>query len=98
MDFILDNIITIIVDKKIPKIIPYPSPTYNRRPTLTWHLPKEPGSSHTIQISAVSDFSTTIVNVPVVDTFYALQVDLPFDTNYWRVKSDISNWSKVGSF
>ena len=98
MDFILDNIITIIVDEKIPKIIPYPSPTYNRRPTLTWHLPREPGSSHTIQISTVSDFSTTIVNVPVVDTFYTTQVNLPFGTIYWRVKSDISDWSKIGSF
>ncbi len=98
MDFLLDNILTIIIDEKTPKIIPYNSPTYNQRPTLTWHPPQEPCSSYTIQVAAVSDFSTPVINVPVVDTFYTTQLDLPFGTIYWRVKSNISNWSKVSSF
>lgn len=77
-------------------LIPCQSPTYNRRPTLTWHTAGV--STYTIQIAPSPDMSQLIVSVPVTDTLYTSQVDLPIDTLYWRVKGDNMAWSDIGSF
>ncbi len=98
MNLLIKNVLGTIVDDKVPELIPYPSPTYERRPILTWHVPQVIGTSYTIQISQTSDFASPIVNVPVVDTFYTSQIDLPHGSIFWRVKSDISTWSKSSSF
>ncbi len=97
-EFILKNIFPDLFNKKIPKLISCPSPTYERRPTLTWNKPLEPGTQYTIQVAATPDFSSSVINVAVADTFYACTVDLPYGTIYWRVKTDISTWSLVSSF
>ena len=98
LTFLIENILGTIVDDKVPELIPYPSPTYQRRPTLTWHVPQVPGTSYTIQIAQTSNFVSPIVNVPIADTTYTPQIDLPYGTIYWRVKSDISTWSYSSSF
>lgn len=82
----------------IPILIPYPSPTFERRPSLKWHKPSIEITKYYIQISTLPSFTTTIVYVSVNDTTYTPTIDLLIDTIYWRVKADESDWSDTSSF
>ncbi len=83
---------------KIPELIPVTSPTFERRPTFTWHEPESFVSEYTIQIDTMGDFSSSIVHVPLTDTVYTPVVDLPIGTIYWRVRGESSPWSGAGGF
>jgi len=87
-----------IKDKRIPVLIPYGSPTYEQKPTLNWHRPPVPVVSYTLQVAADSLFITTEVDVPVTDTSYTCQADLPLGMIYWRVKSGSSEYSDISTF
>ncbi len=88
----------IITDARIPELIAFDDPTFERQPTLLWHLPPVPVTEYTIQISVDSLFSSTEIDTPVTDTFYVCQTDLPIEQIYWRVKSDSSEFSDFDSF
>lgn len=82
----------------IPVLIPYPSPTIERKPLLQWHTPAVTVTSYHIQIATDTSFTTPVIFVSVADTQYAPTIDLPIDTIYWRVNADESDWSETGSF
>jgi hypothetical protein len=71
----------------------------NNRPTFDWD--DVPGvTGYRIQISDVSDFTTTLVNAVVTPSTYVRTTDLPANiTLYWRVHSRGTNgpsaWSDV---
>jgi hypothetical protein len=71
----------------------------NNRPTFDWD--DVPGvTGYRIQISDVSDFTTTLVNAVVTPSTYVRTTDLPANTTlYWRVHSRGTNgpsaWSNV---
>ncbi len=92
------NIFEIIFSRKIPRLIAYPGPTFERRPTLTWHVPEIPGTNYTITVAGNHTFNPAILTTVVPDTFYTVQSDLPVGLIYWRVKSDVSVWSRVSAF
>jgi Concanavalin A-like lectin/glucanases superfamily/FlgD Ig-like domain len=75
-----------------------PNPTYNQQPTFRWYV-KKSVSAYRFQISADQSFPTTIVSVPLPDTFYTPSVNLAFGTVFWRVTNDAdtSSWSAVSS-
>jgi Concanavalin A-like lectin/glucanases superfamily len=75
-----------------------PDPTYNRRPVFKWHSsPKV--SVYRLQVDTVSLFRNPIISIPLSDTFYLPQADLPIRTLYWRVSSDADTltWSAMSS-
>jgi Concanavalin A-like lectin/glucanases superfamily/FlgD Ig-like domain len=75
-----------------------PNPTYNQQPTFRWYV-KKSVSAYRFQISANQSFPSTIVSVPLADTFYTPSVNLAFGTIFWRVTNDAdtSSWSTVSS-
>jgi hypothetical protein len=80
-----------IQDSSVPIIIPYsPDPTLNKKPELTWH-PVEGASNYTFQISIKPDFSSLFIVDAIADTFYIPLVNLPEDTIFWRVKSNLDS-------
>ncbi len=83
---------------RIPQLIPVASPTFERRPIFTWHPPKNPVTSYTIQMDDQLSFASPVATVPITDTSFASTFDLPLGKNYWRVRGDDSPWSEAGSF
>jgi hypothetical protein len=82
-------------DTSCPHLIPVPSPTTNRRPTFAWH-PVHNGGAYVLVIDTVYTFATPILALPLSDTFYTPQTDLPIDTIYWHVKADSTWYSETG--
>jgi len=72
-----------------PKLIATPSPTNNLRPTFMWRA-VDSAATYVIEIDDNSDFSSLIVTTPVGDTSFIPLVDLPTDTIYWRVSSNLN--------
>jgi hypothetical protein len=74
-----------------------------KRPTLSWN-PAARVVSYYVQVSTVSDFTSTVVNqTAVVGESYALESDLLANTTYyWRVRADNNGgngaWSATWSF
>jgi fibro-slime domain-containing protein len=87
-----------IRDQRVPVLIPYESPTANRRPVLCWYKPPVPVTGYTLQLSLTIAFAELLVNVQVADTFFACTTDVPINTIYWRVQADSSEFSAPGSF
>lgn len=85
----------VVLDNKIPVLIQYESPTYNRRPTLSWHPSLGTVSSYQIQIATDQSFTNPEVLLTVSDTFYTCLTDLPIGIVYWRVKGDDSEYSSL---
>ncbi len=88
----------IITDARIPVLIANEDPTFERQPTLYWHTPPVAITAYTIQISIDSLFDSTEIDIPVTDTMYTCQVDLPVGMIYWRVKADSSEFSDFNVF
>ncbi|CAB1057475.1 Fibronectin type III domain protein [Olavius sp. associated proteobacterium Delta 1] len=79
-DFTLDT-----TPPAVPALTPYtPDPTKNPRPTLTWPPVAEAQNYH-LQISAVADFQSTLVDTFISETSYAVTADLPQGTIYWHL-------------
>ncbi len=98
MHMLIQNILSGFTPDRTPVLLSQPSPTFNRTPTLQWHVPKIPGSHYIIQIDTLKTFYRPFINENVSDTSFTPQVALPIDSIYWRVKSDISAWSKPNIF
>jgi hypothetical protein len=98
----IDEVRISSIDRFAPlpiSIIPYtPNPTYNQRPVLRWHL-NSAVSLYRIQIDTNQYFSSPIFSIPLADTFFAPEINLPFGNYYWRVcnNADNSTWSTVSS-
>lgn len=88
----------VVIEDYIPVLIPYESPTYERKPTLTWHRPLIPVTKYTIQVSISPKFDPLFLNTFSADTFTTLLADLPIDTIYWRVKINDYSFSPPNSF
>jgi hypothetical protein len=88
--------VCIIQEPGVPIIIPFnPEIMSMRRPVFRWH-PVSGAASYTIVVDTNQRFPDPILVVPVRDTSYQPQVDLPEDTMFWKVKSDlISTFSSV---
>ena len=82
-------------------LYPVPSPSYNRRPVLSWHSLPDAGG-YTVQIDTVKGFASPIYSVPLLDTVFAVPLNLPIDTIYWQVIAGVNDtfmyYSTVGSF
>jgi len=88
----------IIMDDRVPTPVPVESPTINRRPLLTWKAP-ESAASYKLEVSTIPVFTDPLISVPVADTFFQITTDLPLESIYWRVKSDLVElWSDVSYF
>jgi hypothetical protein len=89
----------IIQDPRIPVLIPYePKVTQEKKPVLAWH-PVAGASAYTLQAASNSLFTNPILVVPMPDTHYVSQVEFPYGTIYWRVKSDLlDKWSIPDTF
>ena len=88
----------IIMDDRVPIPVPVESPTINRRPLLTWNAP-ESATSYKLEVSTIPVFTDPLISVPVADTFFQITTDLPLESIYWRVKSDLVEiWSDVSYF
>lgn len=79
-----------VLDTTVPLLIHYsPDPTHNRKPVLLWH--RVTGSTaYTVQISSAPGFASPFISDAVSDTVYAVSVNLPLSTIYWRVKSSLN--------
>lgn len=88
----------LIVDGRIPVLVPFEDSTFELTPILRWNTTPVPVSQFTIQVSNTADFSSSIINTSVLDTFFACQASLPLGMIYWRVKGDDSEFSEVDSF
>jgi hypothetical protein len=84
-----------------------PAVSANRRPSFRWH-PAPQASNYSLelyclknkptnQISPIYQISPTIKAL-VSDTFYIPTADLDPGYGYWRVKSDVSDWSAIGEY
>jgi hypothetical protein len=91
--------VCVIQDARIPFIIPFdPEFIFTRRPVFRWH-PVDSASSYTIVADTNSQFNEPILSVPVNDTLYQPEANLPADTIYWKVKSDlVETYSTVSRF
>jgi hypothetical protein len=91
--------ICVIQDARIPSIIPFdPEYIFTRKPVFRWH-PVDSASSYTIVSDTSQKFAQPFLSVPVNDTAYQPAVDLPVDTIYWKVKSDlVETYSMVSRF
>jgi len=89
----------LVLDKRIPRIIPYPEKyTLVRRPVLSWR-PVSGAGAYTIEINGSSNFSSALFSLPVSDTFFQPGANLPISTIYWHVRSDlVAAWSDTDHF
>lgn len=87
-----------IIDGRIPVLIPYENPTFERKPTLRWYKPPVQVTTYLIQISIDSIFDSLLVNALFSDTFFVCQEEFPLGMIYWRVNGDDSEFSNVNSF
>ncbi|MDG5816986.1 carbohydrate binding domain-containing protein [Chitinispirillales bacterium ANBcel5] len=87
----------LVEDDRIPLLIPYESPTFNRSPVLTWYKPSRAISNYTIELSQSRSFSDDPIVESVSDTFY-LSSNLPVGKIFWRVSADDSEFSDIDSF
>ncbi len=82
-----------------PVLIPYmPNPTYNQRPEFRWF--SKPGiTAYRLQVDTLPLFASPIISLPLSDTFYTPEANLPVRTIYWRVcnDADLSTWSATSS-
>ncbi len=94
---ITTNLVAPVISTPGPQLIAVASPSPSRRPELTWHsvLPR---AAYTVEIDTLGTFASPFLLAPVSDTFLVPAADLPFGTIYWRVKSDSTGWSSIGSF
>lgn len=88
-----------IKDARIPLLYPIePDLINSTQPVLSWRSVTG-AQSYTIEIDNNSDFSSTIIALPVSDTMYTHFEQLPFGNIYWRVKSDqVDTWSDIDHF
>ncbi len=63
-----------------------PDPTRNPRPSLSWSAVSG-GAQYHLQVSTVSTFLTTLVDLMQTGTTYAPVADLPEGLIYWRVSA-----------
>lgn len=86
----------IILDPYAPITIPFvPYYIYNRKPTFKWYK-IDGATNYTIDLSLNMNFTDIISTMPTSDTTYTPLADLPVDTIYWQVKSDLSTtYSRV---
>jgi len=89
----------VVQDSLIPILIPYlPKVTREKTPNLMWH-PVSGNATYTIQVATNSYFLSPIMVVPLADTQFKVQSDLPDGKIFWRVKSNLnSGWSTVDTF
>ena len=81
--------VCVILDARIPSIIPFvPEFFLTKRPIFRWH-PVTGADSYTLVVDTNRQFPQPILSVPVSDTSYQPQGDLPADTVYWKVKCDL---------
>jgi hypothetical protein len=80
-----------------PDLIAIQSPTYNRRPTFQWH-PVPGAQSYVLSIDTSKTFSTSFLVLPLTDTSYGYPVNLPFDTIFWRARTNASGYSPISRF
>lgn len=88
----------VVIDNRIPELIPYENPTYTRRPKLTWHSALGTVSAYQIQVATDPSFTSIEVLLAVSDTSYTCATDLPIGNIYWRVRGDDSEFSSTGTF
>lgn len=85
----------IVVDGRIPVIIPMKNPCLTRRPVFTWHPGGLPVTCCTLEVrhsyNQISKFAVT-------DTFFTYPVDIALSSNVWRIKGDNSEWSVSDTF
>jgi hypothetical protein len=76
-----------------------PNPTYNQKPVFRWYS-KKPISTYRLQIASDQSFLSSIISLPLSDTFYLPSANLPFGTIFWHVadNADTSTWSAISSF
>jgi hypothetical protein len=90
----------VIQNDSIPMLIPvFPDTQSMRRPELTWHRAVG-ASSYRVQVDTVGNFAHPVISLPLADTFYLPQADLPMGKLFWRVSGDINStrYSAVDTF
>ena len=90
----------VIQNDSIPLLIPvFPDTQSIRRPQLTWHRAVG-ATSYRIQVDTVGNFTHPVISLPLADTFYLPQADLPMSKLFWRVSGDINStrYSAVDTF
>lgn len=86
-------------DSTVPVLVPcQPKVTLNLRPVFLWH--KVTGATtYTLAVASDVAFASIQLQMPLSDTSYAPQADIPVGPVFWRVKSDISTgWSRCDNF
>jgi Concanavalin A-like lectin/glucanases superfamily/FlgD Ig-like domain len=75
-----------------------PNPTYNQKPLFRW-FSKKNVPVYRLEISTVQTFLSSVVSVPLSDTFYVPSAGLPFGMVFWKVAddADTSVWSDISS-
>ena len=80
----------LMLDPLVPITIPFaPCYIYNKKPTFKWYKVKN-ATGYTIEVSRDISFTDMVTSTPVSDTVYSPAENLPVDTLFWRVKSDLS--------
>ncbi len=87
-----------IEDGRIPTLIQYESPTYERKPTLKWNKPPLEVTSYTIEIASDSLFTSVQISDATAEESYTCKSELTLGKIYWRIKSDDAQYSLISSF
>lgn len=89
-----------IQNDSVPLLIPIaPDSQANRRPAFAWH-PGVGASSYRIQVDTIGNFANPLISLPLSDTSYLPQADLPYGRLFWRVSANFNfgSFSSVDTF
>jgi hypothetical protein len=89
-----------VQNDSVPVLIPIsPDTQSTRRPVFTWH-PGTGATAYRIQVDSVGNFLSPFISLPLSDTFYVPQANLPAGRLVWRVSAnfDYSKYSSVDTF
>lgn len=90
---------TYLTDSTTPVVVPYvPKVTLDRRPRFVWH-PVSLGAQYTLAVSDTASFTNPVILLPLSDTVYAPDADLPIGPIRWRVRLNTgTRWSQPDNF
>ncbi len=89
-----------VQNDSVPLLIPItPDSQTNRRPAFAWH-PGVGASSYRIQVDTIGNFAGPLISLPLADTTYVPQADLPLGRLLWRVSANFNfgSYSSVDTF
>jgi hypothetical protein len=89
-----------IQNDSIPLLIPvFPDTQSTRKPHLTWH-PAVGATAYRLQVDTVGNFTSPVISLPLSDTFYIPQANLPLGKLFWRVSAgdNSTRYSAVDTF